>query len=277
MVQKDEGDFITVDVTSTETSSLNLFVDANKLDETYKVSPTRVTTADIVELDTLIEFDSPRIVRSSTNTTGNDLIITLSLESGSTYSSPIMKMGTNTSPIVFRNVVGGLLVDSDIYGGFDDGLESVPLRTRNLDSDIVRATNDDSELSFISFIQGVQSENEHSAAVTKQIDLEIPADGFTIRFEADMEPSSAVEAAYKVRAIGDDTPFEDLEWIDFPYAQQITEENYGNFSTDPDPRQYTMRAETPFDFGSFKIRLRLRTQNEALVPKVSDLRIIADV
>ena len=116
-----------------------------------------------------------------------------------------------------------------------------------------------------------------SAWISKPIELAIPADGFTIKFDADMEPSSSVVASYKVRANGDETPFEELDWIDFPADQQITEANYGFFSSDPTEVGYTMRAATVNEFSEFKVRLRMVTENEAQIPRISNLRIIADI
>jgi hypothetical protein len=139
------------------------------------------------------------------------------------------------------------------------------------------AVDDDVAQEFVSRIQAIQSELEHSAYVTKQVDLEIPADGLTVKFDADMEPTSYAKLSYKARAVGDNTPFEELEWIDFPHTQQITEENYGSFASDPDDVAYTVRTDVPFDFSAFKLRIRMGTENEALIPRISNLRIIADV
>ena len=260
MASKEEGDEVGLTIRSTTTSPLNLIVDNNKIANNSTITPF-VTGTSAVEIDRLVEFEDPQIVRSKTNTTGNDLVLTLSLASGSEYTSPIITENSNLNPIVFRNVTGNLLVDSDI--------EALTTLASDSDNNIAQ--------SFVSRVQAIQSELEHSAFVTKQVDLEIPADGFTVKFDADMAPTAYVIASFKARAIGDETPFEELEWIDFPYAQQVTELNYGPFSSDPEKRAFTLRADAPYDFSAFKIRLRMGTQNEAQIPKVSNLRIIADV
>jgi len=182
--------------------------------------------------------------------------------SGTDYTSPIVRQETNLNPIVYRNVTGNMLTDSDIEG-----------LTRTL----AVSGDDDATQEFVSRIQAIQSETEHSSFVTKEAQLEFPADGFTIKFDADMAPSAYIIASYKARDAGDDTPFEDLEWTDFPISQIINEENYGPFNSDPDEKNYTMRVDVPFDFTSFKIRLRLGTENEAQIPRLMNLRIIADV
>ena len=126
-------------------------------------------------------------------------------------------------------------------------------------------------------MSAVQSETEFSAYCTKQIDLEIPADGFTIKFDADMEPGSKLEFSYKARAKGDQTPFEDISWEDFKAREFITEANDGPFTSDTDIKEYTVNANVPFEFTSFKIRIRMITNNEAQIPRIKDLRIIADI
>ena len=260
MPEKEELDDVRFSITPMTTSPVNLIASNNKLVNQAASVPTSAGAIDI-ENESPYEFDQPMIVRSATNTQGNDLIMNITLASGTEYTSPIIKKSSNLNPIVFRNVTGNMLVDSDI----EFLTQIIP------DSDVVLMEE------YASYLQGVQSGLEHSTYTTNQVDLEIPADGFTIKFQADMKPGTRIEAAYKVRQIGDDTPFEELEWVDFPYAQQITEDNYGNFGNSVVFTDYTMTAPTNFEFQSFKVRLRLRTENEALYPQVKTLRIIADV
>ena len=262
MIEKEEVDAVSMNVKTTITAPVNLAVVNNKIANESIITPYADDYLD-AEIDRLIQFEEPRIVRSATNSTGTDLTMQLVFGSGTEYTSPIMKTNSNMNPIVFRNITGYLLTDSDI-----EGLTT----TSVVDSDV-----DDVKQEYVSYLAAVQSEKEHSAYVTDQIDLEIPADGFTIKFDADMAPSSSVEVSYKIRPLGDDTPFEELEWQDFPYAQQVTELNYGEFKSMADKKAYTLKTETPFEFASFKIRMRLRTKNEAYIPQVSDLRIIADI
>ena len=262
MTVKDENDTIDVVLDTTTTSPINLSVANNQIANNSTITPTAADSIDY-EADTIIEFEDPKIIRSTTNSTGNDLTMTVTLGSGTEYTSPIIKSNSNLNPIVFRNLTGNFVIDSDLEG----------LTTKSVtDSD-----DDDTLLEYASYVQAVQSETEHAAYVTNEIQLEIPADGFTVLFDADMAPTSYVMLAYKIREPGDSTPFEELEWQDFPYAQQITEDNYGAFSTKSDYKQYRLRAETNFEFTSYKLRIRMGTENEAYIPKITDLRIIADI
>lgn len=266
MYTKEDGDNVSVSVTTRETSPMNLAVGVNGVENVSSEAISSTSYGTItVEPNSLVEFEDPQIVRSKTNNSGsgvNDLVVKLTL-TGTDYTSPILRTDGSVNTIVFRNIVGYSLTDSEFEF----------LSDSELDSD---STADDIS-SYTSKLSAIQSETENSSWVSKQIDLEIPADGFTVKFSADMEPTSMIEAAYKIRPIGDNTPFEELDWSDFPAAQQINEDNYGAFSSDPIVKNYTMRAETDIDFTSFKIRLRMRTENEAQIPRISDLRIIADV
>lgn len=265
MIRKQDGDGVTMSLRTTKTNSLDMDVSTSPGYISYTgVAVPSTGTSFSAPVDAVVEFQDPQIVRNALNAkTTNDLQYVLKFTSGTTTSSPIIKLGTNTYPLVFRNVVGYGLSSSDVV--------------TNLTTTSLTDSDDATKQKYMSYIQGVQSTLEHSAYVTKQIDLEIPADGITIKFTADMEPSSVVEASYKIKAIGSTQSFQDIEWEDFPTNQQINETNYGPFTSATDLKPYTMRLQSSTEFTSFKVRLRLRTQNEAQIPHITDLRIIADL
>jgi len=263
-VMQTERDLVSVAVRPTITAPVSLASDgSNKLVNTSIITPVADAYYEITSGE-VSEFSDPMIVRNALNSTANDMLLQMTLQSGSIYSSPYFKMDNNINPIVFRNVTGNMLTDSEIDTTF-------------LVSTVAAVHTDDEDQQYVSRLAAIQSELEHSAYVTKQIDLEIPADGFTIIFDADMNPTNKVEVAFKIRPIGDNTPFEDLEWVDFTSSMQVTPENFGPFSSDVDFKSFKLSNTTAFEFTSFKVRLRLRTENEAFIPKVRDLRIIADL
>ena len=151
------------------------------------------------------------------------------------------------------------------------------MRTVPYPTTITSSSNDQTLQEYTSRLSAIKSEEEFSAYVTKQIDLEIPADGFTIKFDADMEPGSKLEFSYKARQKGDLTPFDQIAWDDFKASEFITEANNGPFTSDTDYKEYTVNANVPYEYSSFKIRIRMITTNEAQVPRIKDLRIIADI
>ena len=92
-----------------------------------------------------------------------------------------------------------------------------------------------------------------------------------------MEPGSKLEFAYKARQKGDLTPFDEISFEDFKVTQFITDSNNGPFTSDTDFKEYSVSANVPYEFSSFKIRIRMITSNEAQIPRIKDLRIIADL
>lgn len=263
LISKDETDDVKSFMTTTETNSLKLEVDNNKIKNSL-VSNVSFLPEVEVPLNEYVESVVPFVIRNKLNATSSDLTLKLTLDSGSKFSSPVLVNDDNLYPFVYRNIVGTLLNDSDI----SDGLTTTV---------ITSSSNDETLQQFTSRKAAVQSETEFSAYVTKQIDLEIPADGFNLIFDADMEPTSVLEFAYKARQRGDTTPFDQIDWTDFKASEFITEANYGPFSAVTDFKQFKVQQDVPFEFTSFKIRIRLSTENEALIPKIKDLRIIADI
>ena len=257
-----EDDQVNGFLTSATTNSLNLVVDSNKIKNDSLANVTSGVEVPI-DINEYTELEEPHIVRNLLNSTSNDLVMRYTLDSTNIYSSPSFRVRDSLNPVVFRNIVGTLLNDSDI-----EGLTTTSITSGSTDSTIQEYT---------SRLSAIKSEDEFSAYVTKQIDLEIPADGFTIKFDADMEPGSKLEFAYKARQKGDTTPFEDIAFEDFKVTQFITESNNGPFTSDTDFKEYTVSANVPFEFTSFKIRIRMITENEAQIPRIKDLRIIADI
>lgn len=263
LYSKGETDDVRTFLTSTETNSLELKIDQNKIknDQLTNVSPT--PEAEIV-LNEYLELENPQVIRNQLNATTEDLTLRVDLDSGNKYSSPVIEINDNLYPIVYRNVTGTLLNDSEV----DEGLTT---------TSITNSSNDATLQEYASYVAGEQSTYEFSAYVTRAIDLEIPADGFNIIFDADMEPDSKLEFSYKAQQRGDTTPFDQLDWIDFKEDQFITESNNGPFTSDTDFKQFKVSQDVPFEFTAFKIRIRMICKNEAQIPRIKDLRIIADI
>ena len=266
---QEDTDFVSIDMSTTNSRNTVLETSGNSI--RYKNLPNQavplvLNTAINVPVDDVFEFENPMVVRNKSNaTTAFDLKMNVTLDSTNKYSSPFFLLGGNVNPIAYRNITGTMLEQSQI----DSGLTRRTLA--GSDSDI------NTQRQFISYQAGVQSNQEHSAYVTKQIDLITPASIIDVKFDADMEPSSSVEMSYKIRSVGDDTPFENIEWTNFPSNQQVNEARYGAFKSSSDVEQYAGQSGTLPEFNAFKVRLKMKTENEAQIPRVKDLRIIARV
>ena len=256
-------DNVKLEIKTTETNSSNFTISGDKISNPDLIVPT--TSTQYVEVPAInnIKFDNPQIVRNITNTTTNDLSLKLTLTSTNPYSAPFWRKDISQAPALYRNITGYLLDDSDM-----DGLTV----TTVTDSD-----NDDTNQKLASHYAGRSSLVENTAYVTKLIDIEVPADGLTLFFDAQMFTENEIEIYFKARIVGEDTPFDGLEWIRFDNSEHVNETNYGKFSNDSLFKSYEARATTGFDFSAFKVKFVMKTPNEALVPAMKNLRIIADV
>jgi hypothetical protein len=260
---KSESDTIEMEYRTTVTNSIDMFANSDKIVYSQLIVPTKETTYTNFIENAIVKFDQPRIVRNSANSSGNDLEVKLTLGASSKYVSPYFRKDVPHSPVLFRNTTGYFLDDSDI--------ESLTVTS------VLNTDNDDTNQKLASYNAGIQSVFENNAYITKPIDLEVPADGLTVFLDAAMFSENELEFYYKAKISGDETPYDKLEWVSFDNKQFINETNYDVFGTDENFKNYEVRLEVPYDFQSFKIKILMKTRNEAKAPKIKNLRIIADV
>lgn len=258
-----DGTSVSQRLKTSTTCSANLEVLNNKINNASLSVVVQDDFLDIVP-GTLTRYSTPKIVRSKVNAGSTvDLTSFLTLTSDSRWTSPIIPNGRNLDPIAIRCVTGNLLDDSDIEG----------LTTRSITS----SSTNDQLLEYASYIAAVESNQEHSAYVSKAINLEIPANGIDIYFDADMQPGAEIECFYKASAVSDETPFGLLEWQPFHQSTAVNEKNYGEFGSDAVFKQYKLHVPVGFDFDSFKVKIRMNCQNEAEFPTIKNLRVIGDI
>jgi hypothetical protein len=262
-----DGTAITQKIKATTGSNVDIKVASNlygyDLNSIYYQAP-GVKTPNFVEVptDELVELTYPSIVRNTLNKTGTgDFEAQFTLTTDNEYLSPVMRLDAAGNYFVLKNATGNFVDDSEITG----------LTTVSLPATSTSSTHEE----YISYQAGLENQRETSQYITKEISLEVPASEIRVFFDADMEPGSSLEVRYKARRSGDNTPFEDLSWQRFPRSQQLNETNFDPFSSESRKIQYELSQDIGFDFDSFKVALVLNVKNESLVPKVSDLRIIA--
>ena len=106
--------------------------------------------------------------------------------------------------------------------------------------------------------------------ITKPVELVNPANEFRILFDANRPPSASIDVYYKVGAAGSDTSFEDNEWVKATLDEAVpSNENYGSFN------EYEYSEPLSSDFIVYAIKIVMRSDNEARVPRIRDLRVIA--
>ena len=216
-----------------------------------------------IDIDEYVDFTFPQIVQNTLNKTNtSDYENKVTLITDNEYLSPIMRLDAMSTAFTEKYSVGDFITDSEI----DNSLTTTTVKAT--DSDKVHDE-------FISYIAGIQSNQEFAGFITKEIELEVPASQLKVKFDADMEPGSELIVQYKARPVGDTTPFAEFDFQTFPRNQLVNETNFSAFSSSSDFVEYTLTEDVSEEFESFKIRILFRCQNESFVPKIKDLRVIA--
>lgn len=266
--------FANTDVSMTMRTVTGYSLDISSADDKLVYNPTNPISGGFGQANTVTcivdeycEFEKPQIIFNGVNRGLNNeaysVVANISLNSSVNTLSPVIKYDATTLFNAYRNNIAFTLSDSEIA----TQLNSDPLAD-------AAPYNLDKQNQFASYQSAIQMLTEDSAYITKQVDLLGTGNGVAIMFDADMEPGSSIEFAYKVRAPGVNTPFNELNWVNFPINQFVTEANYGMFASEAIYNTYTAMAETP-DYSSFQVRLRLRSPNEAQTPRIRNLRITA--
>ena len=237
------------------------------------------TAFSYINTDTVTTFTNAKTVQSTVNSTQRTLQLDVELYSADSRFSPVIPVesysnGTVNRIKLLRNKTGNQPDDSDLA-------DKYPLLNskRANDSDYLSEGDSDNagkQAILASYIAALTaSRNDHADYITKITTLATPADRLVIKFQADLNPSNVIEIAFKAKRIGDSADIDAQEWEDFKLNTFINETNYGSFSSAQDYKEYSAEHAIGEDFSEFRIRLRMKTQNEAYVPRLRNLRIIA--
>lgn len=145
----------------------------------------------------------------------------------------------------------------------------------------------DSEPDTISYHkQGMLSNMERTAYVTKEVTLENEADRITVIFDVDAEPGNDIRIWVKTSSVEDDTPLAELDWIElsdpsnpaFAASTRLPINNDNdNLSSAEDFTEFTFDSgDGAFaSFNVFAVRITIDVENEAGVPRFENFRVIA--
>jgi len=117
---------------------------------------------------------------------------------------------------------------------------------------------------------GVAETDEAAARyITKPVELVNPANEIRLFFDANRPPGTSIDVFYKVRPSGDGTTLENQVWEELtPDFGVPTNENFDSFN------EYSFTKNFAEDFIVYAVKIVLRSNNEARVPRVRDLRVI---
>lgn len=225
-------------------------------------------SSDNCTVDEYCIFETPRILLNGINRSPrsgvprNSITANIQLINDNSLLSPVIPYDSANTFMARRSNIIQVPDDSEI---------NAILTTTSIPFDQAATTLQEE---FASYITAVQAVSENATYVTKVVDLIATGTGINVMFDADMEPGTAIEFSYKSRAPGVNTPFNEIGWVEFPSNTFINETNYGNFESASVFNTYQIMVDTPA-YSSFQVRLRMRSPNEAQVPKVKNLRITA--
>ncbi len=137
----------------------------------------------------------------------------------------------------------------------------------------------------INFTNDSQSKNSSSLAkyVTREVAIQNPATAVDARITVNTSDVNNVSLLYKIKKSASQENFDDIEWVYFngtglPDASVIaTSENSmsGITETQDSYQELTYSVEDLPEFSSFAIKIVMKTNNPAFVPKIQDLRAVA--
>jgi len=116
------------------------------------------------------------------------------------------------------------------------------------------------------------AETDEAAAryITKAVELINPANEIRVFFDANRPSGTNIDVFYKVRETGSSIPIDDRPW------QKIPADSYGSVTENFDTfREYSYSNTFTDDFNIHAIKIVMRSTDEARVPRIRDLRVIA--
>jgi len=161
--------------------------------------------------------------------------------------------------------------------------------------DVVLSTGDDNpiyvEVSSMDYTKGIDyvaetdASNSSSIAkyVTKEVGINNPGTSIDVRTTVNLTDVENIKIFYKIRESSSSVNFEDANWIPFnldgnpDFANIASPSNSisGQFEKQEDYQELQFSASDLPEFTSFAIKVIMKTDNPAYVPKIQDLRAVA--
>jgi hypothetical protein len=161
--------------------------------------------------------------------------------------------------------------------------------------DVVQSTGDDNpiyvEIASMDWTTGIDYVPETGALnssslakyVTKEITINSSGTSINVRTTVNVTDTENIKIFYKLRESSRSSNFDDINWIPFnvdgnPDNNDIaTASNSisGQFEKQEDYQELIYSASNLSEFTSFAIKIIMKTDNPAYVPKVQDLRVVA--
>jgi len=192
-------------------------------------------------------------------------------------------------------------IDNDYTSSITQGTNFI--RTATQSNDIFRVgdyisweSQDESEADFveiskvsytngIDYTSDIKSKNSSSIAkyVTKEVGIQNPGTSVNVKLTANTDDVENIRVLYRIKKSSSQENFEDIEWVYFngDGSQDVdviaTAENSISGITEKQSsyQELSYSIDNLPEFSSFAIKVVMKSNNPAFVPKIQDLRAVA--
>lgn len=137
----------------------------------------------------------------------------------------------------------------------------------------------------VDYIDETGSKNSSSIAkyITKEVSLNNSGSSIDVRLTVNLRDVNNVKVFYKTKNSSEQDNFEDINWVPFnidgnPDTDEIataTNSISGEFEDQKSYQELKYSASDLTEFGSYGIKIVMKTDDPAYVPKIQDLRAVA--
>ena len=194
-----------------------------------------------------------------------------------------------------NNDYNGRLIDSSSFdrnANVDDQLNDI-FRVGDLISYPNQPVDEASfiEIATVSYSNGVdyisETESKNSSGiakyVTKEIAIENPATSIDVKLTANVTDTKNLQILYKIKKSSSQENFEDIEWIYFNESGEpdvdtvASSENAISGITEKQSsyQELSYSIENLPEFSSYAVKIVMKSNNPAFVPKIQDMRAVA--
>ena len=137
----------------------------------------------------------------------------------------------------------------------------------------------------VDYVPETDSKNSSAAAkyVTKEISITNPASAVNVKLTVNVKDVENVKVYYKTKESSSQENFDDINWVAFntdgnsDTSELATVENSisGQFEKQSSYQELSYSASNLAEFTSFAVKVVMKTDDPAYVPKIQDLRAVA--
>jgi len=183
---------------------------------------------------------------------------------------------SNDSAYVAGDIIG---VGNAVNGTYEDGFDIVN-QSFNVPMEIKEVYD---AYGFLFTPERLKNSSNVANYVTKEISLDNPGNGITVKITAALQEIDDIAVMYKTKRSSQQVFFNEINWTYFNENggpdEAVAPSTGTNFSptteSEADFKEYSFTVDNLKDFNSFAIKVVMRSRNPAMPPRIRDLRTIA--